>query len=71
MNRGHGCALFGREFVDFGCGNAVIQLVDDFHRECRVIDLDFRPLAFHSLQDFIKTNCFQFSIAFRDIHFIF
>ena len=40
MGRAHRCALFGAEFVDFGRGNQVKKLIDDFHCQSGVVDFE-------------------------------
>jgi len=50
-----------------------VELIDDFHRESRVIDgLDagLRARALDSLQNLVKRNDFARTVAFNNVHFI-
>lgn len=67
-----GGALLGGELVDFGRGNTVVQLVDDFHRQTGEIDINARLFAdgFDAGIDLVEGDVFQGAIALGHAHFI-
>ena len=53
MGRCHRGTLLGAEFVDLRSMDAVIELVDDFHRKRRVVDFEILDTGDTFLADFL------------------
>ena len=72
VNRRHRSTLFGTQFVDFGGRNGVIELVNHFHSQSRIIDFnaDFLASSLDSLQNFVKFYRFNVTVALSNAHVI-